>query len=80
MGYYVLCDYDEPDEQTYRGIVVIDTLTNQEAHRFYSGDYEQDFQHYQRWLADMKPYFYEGESMSNFVNDLQNPNENETFS
>lgn len=35
MAYYVACDYDEPDRQSYRGIVIIDTLTNEVAHRFF---------------------------------------------
>lgn len=71
MGFYVLCDYDEPDHQSYRGIVIIDTSTNEVAHRFYSGDFNQDYDEYQNWLKDTDPYFYEGESVVNFIEESQ---------
>ncbi|WP_226536586.1 hypothetical protein [Fictibacillus halophilus] len=73
MAYYIACDYDEPDRQTYRGIVIIDTLTNEVAHRFYSGNFDHDFQEYQSWLEDTEPYYYEGESLVNYIGDLHDP-------
>ncbi|MFE1245515.1 hypothetical protein ACFW35_15395 [Fictibacillus sp. NPDC058756] len=77
MAYYIACDYDEPDRQTYRGIVIIDTLTNEVAHRFYSGNFDHDFQEYQSWLEDTEPYYYEGESLLNYIGDLHDPALNE---
>ncbi|KZE68807.1 hypothetical protein AWM68_00575 [Fictibacillus phosphorivorans] len=77
MAYYVACDYDEPDRQSYRGIVIIDTLTNEVAHRFFSGHFDQDFQEYRSWLEDTEPYYFEGDSLLNFVGDLHDPALNE---
>ncbi len=71
MGFYVLCDYDEPDRETYRGIVIIDTTTNQESNRFYTGDFNNDYEAYQNWLKETDPYFYEGESVLNFLEEGQ---------
>ncbi|MBH0162446.1 hypothetical protein IHV12_09780 [Fictibacillus sp. 7GRE50] len=81
MAYYIACDYDEPDRQSYRGIVIIDTLTNEVAHRFFSGDFDQDFQEYRSWLEDTEPFYFEGDSLLNFVGDLHDPalNENDDF-
>ncbi|WNB91306.1 hypothetical protein [Bacillus sp. NEB1478] len=74
MSYYIACDYDEPDRQSYRGIVIIDTLTNNIAHRFFSGDFHQDFEEYQSWLEDTSPYYFEGESLINYIGDMSDPN------
>jgi hypothetical protein len=79
VAYYIACDYDEPDRQSYRGIVIIDTLTNEIAHRFFSADFDQDYQEYQSWLQDTEPYFYEGESLLHYIGDLHDPALSEDF-
>ncbi|MFC7370185.1 hypothetical protein ACFQPF_00650 [Fictibacillus iocasae] len=69
MPFYAACDYDEPDRESYRGIVLINTETNEVEHRFFSGNFHDDYQAYQGWLYDNEPYYYEGGSIANFIDD-----------
>ncbi|MFC0189675.1 hypothetical protein ACFFJY_15325 [Fictibacillus aquaticus] len=70
MPFYAACDYDEPDRESYRGIVLINTETNEIEQRFFSGNFIEDYQTYQKWLYENEPYYYEGESIVNFLDDM----------
>ncbi|MGC4378854.1 hypothetical protein WD019_18320 [Fictibacillus sp. Mic-4] len=75
MPFYVACDYDKPDLTSYRGIVLIDTDTNEVVKRFYSGNFDEDYRTYQVWLYENEPFFFENESVTAFINKYHGSNE-----